>query len=655
MARFSIALLQWAALLVSFFILRVALSLAFLPGNAVSLGDLLQGYLIGLHLDTFVALLLTLPLVIWLALIPDRWFAATWHRILLPVCLLIFWGVQTYLFFTEYYFFDEFKSRFNTVAVDYLMYHHEVFVNIWEDYPIIRIILVSVVYASIIVTLGRKAMRRGYGIATTGSGRWAAAGVWGLATVGLGLTVGIREARFCQERLLNELANNGHVSFYAAFTTSHLDYAAFYRTMPPAEAFTRSSRLLSHTNVTFVNSTTSLQRRVAGDTNRPKMNVVILLEESLGSEFWGCLGAKKKNPLTPEMDKLAAECGMLFTNIYASGNRTVRGFEGVFSSFPPLPGDSIVKRDHSKNVETIARVLQRDGYSTVFLYGGRGFFDNMRAFAVNNGYERFIEEKHFPNPTFTTMWGVCDEDLMQRTIEECRALNDTGKPFLATALTVSNHRPFRYPKGRIPEDPEKKFRDYAVKYADYSLGQFFKAARQEKFWTNTIFVVVADHGARVYGKQSIPMHSYEIPLLVVAPGLATQPQRIGALGCSLDVSPTILGMIGRPYDTLFFGRDLLKNSTDGMVWINHNRDIGLYHREHLVVFGLNKTVEFYHGNPRTDTLQRVFNPDTQDLELEQDAMAIYQSADDLYVNEHYRVQPPTALSTAELRDIGQRR
>ena len=72
------------------------------------------------------------------------------------------------------------------------------------------------------------------------------------------------------------------------------------------------------------------------------------------------------------MDKLAAEEGMLFTNLYASGNRTVRGFEGVLSSFPPLPGDSIVKRDRSDNVETIARVLKRDGYASVFLYGGRG-------------------------------------------------------------------------------------------------------------------------------------------------------------------------------------------------------------------------------------------------------------------------------------------
>ena len=179
--------------------------------------------------------------------------------------------------------------------------------------------------------------------------------------------------------------------------------------------------------------------------------MVILLEESLGSEFWGCLG--RKNTLTPEMDKLAAEEGMLFTNLFASGNRTVRGFEGVLSSFPPLPGDSIVKRDRSDNVETIARVLKRDGYATVFLYGGRGLFDGMRSFAVRNGYDRFVEQKHFPHPTFTTIWGVCDEDLMLRAVEEFRELAKTGQPFCGTRSVRLQSQALHLSEGQNPRGP----------------------------------------------------------------------------------------------------------------------------------------------------------------------------------------------------------
>src|SRR5207253_9088894 len=97
---------------------------------------------------------------------------------------------------------------------------------------------------------------------------------------------------------------------------------------------------------------------------------------------------------------------------------------------------------------------------------------------------------------------------------------------------------------------------------DFALGKFFRDARQEPFWTNTIFVVVADHGARVYGRQSIPIHSYEIPLVILGPAVVRAPQRLPQLGCSLDVAPTVLGLLGRPYDTMFFGRDLLKNGSD---------------------------------------------------------------------------------------------
>jgi phosphoglycerol transferase MdoB-like AlkP superfamily enzyme len=299
-----------------------------------------------------------------------------------------------------------------------------------------------------------------------------------------------------------------------------------------------------------------------------------------------------------------------------------------------------VRRDLSDNVETIARVLKRDGYSTLFLYGGRGVFDGMRAFAVNNGYDRFIEQKHFEHPTLTTIWGVCDEDLLQRSVEEFRALDKAGKPFCATVLSVSNHKPFTYPPGRIPEDPNARRREHAVKYSDYALGQFFKAAKKETFWTNTVFVVVADHGDRVYGSQSIPIHSYEIPLVILGPAVIKAPARVPHLGCSLDVPTTLLGLIGRPYETLFFGRDLLKGPPgEGRVLINHNRDIGLCARDRLVTLGLRQTVEFYEGDPSVVDLKRMSVPASLELELEKDAIAIYQVADDLYMNRRYRIDP----------------
>jgi len=622
--------------------LRLVLFLSFRPDVPGSVKDVLGTFLNGFHRDFFAASLFTLPLLLWFLILPSRWFGKLRPRVLLGGGFFLFWLVQIFLLMTEYYFFEEFRSRFNTVAIDYLLYPHEVFINIWDSYPVATVLFACGLLSSIWLVIAFRLFRAAWTRPVPFRTRLGYLVGMLVLCAALAPTVNLKGVHSSTDRTLNEIADNGAVSFFAAFWTRNLDYAAFYKTLPPAEAYERARRLLSAPNAEFAGGADSIKRMIAGDPNRPRLNVVIFLEESLGSEFWGSLG-RPGETLTPEMDRLAQEEGLLFTNIYASGNRTVRGFEGVLSSFPPLPGDSIVKRDLSDNVETIARVLKRDGYNTIFFYGGRGLFDGMKSYALNNGWDRFLEHNppfrdDFPNPTFATVWGVCDEDIYARAIEEFRNFATAGKPFLGTILSVSNHKPYTYPAGRIPEDPNARTREHAVKYSDWCLGQFFKAARKESFWTNSIFVVVADHGARVYGSQSIPIHSYEIPLLIVGPAAAKKPSRISHLGCSLDVPTTILGLIGRPYETLFFGRDLLNDPPEaGRALLDHNRDIGLFARERLVVLGLRKTVEFYQGDPKVVDLKPMAAPGPPETELEKDAAALYQVADDLYMHRRYRI------------------
>ncbi len=634
--RFGFVAFQLIGLLICWFVLRLFLFWKFSPGPEVCpLGDIIKMIVLGFHLDLTSALCVLWPLILWCCIIPDRLFKSRFHRFFFLTCTLFFWFGQIFQLFVEYYFFEEFKSRFNTVAIDYVHYPDEVFVNIKESYPVLPVVVISLFAGLALFWISKKLTAKMWETPASGKSRLIHFCAAAILSAALLATAGFQESKFSKERIVNEIANNGNVSLMAALVTANLDYGAYYLTMPLGEAFDKSRRLLTEPNGDFPKSD-SLLKKINGDITRPRHNVVLFLEESLGSEFWGSLG-RKGATLTPYLDQLSTE-GLFFENLYATGNRTVRGFEGILSSFPPLPGDSIVRRDHSENVETIARVLKRDGYDTEFLYGGRGFFDNMRAFAMANGYNRFIEQKDFPHPTFTTAWGVCNEDLYNKTLTELRDLNTKGKPFLATVLSVSNHKPYTYPPGRIPEDPNRKTRENAVKYTDWALGQFFASAKKEAFWTNTIFIVVADHGARVYGSQSIPIHSYEIPLLILGPAAVKQPMRDAQLGCQLDVTPTILGLLGRPYDSLFFGRDLLHTpTTNGFVLINHNRDIGMFKDNRLVVLNLNKKVEFFQGNPKKEEMTRNDHPDDKDRELQADCMALFEMADDLYMNRKYRL------------------
>jgi phosphoglycerol transferase MdoB-like AlkP superfamily enzyme len=700
-SRSGFAVFFFFSLLIACTVLRLALFLRFGLREPSGIHSVVQIFLIGFHQDFLVALGTTLPLLFYLWIFPERWFGKWWHRFLFILGFFLFWVGEIFLFFVEYYFFDEFKSRFNTVAVDYLTSPREVAGNIWESYPVVLIVAICAVLsiAWLVVALiyfrqmwfqpVRARFRFGFfavacviflGVWVTFNPQftlftdlinrdWSACMNW--------ITGSVSGTHFSTDRPLNEIADNGSISFINAALTRNLDYDAYYETMDTNEAYRRVRRLLAQPGADMTAQTNSILRHIAGDSSRPKLNVVILLEESLGSEFWGCLG--RSNTLTPQMDTLATNEGVLFTNIYASGNRTVRGFEGVLSSFPPLPGDSIVKRNRSDNVETIARVLKRDGYSTIFFYGGRGMFDSMKSYALNNGWDRFLEHNppfndDFPHPNFANIWGVCDEEVFARAIKEFHDLNAAGKPFLGTVMSVSNHKPFTIPEGRIPADTNEQAvvhsrfwhglmvklglgttagasRSRAVEYADWSLGQFFAAAKKEPFWTNTIFVVVADHGARVYGSQSIPIHSYEIPLVILGPAAVKAPARVGQLGCSLDVGPTVLGMIGRPYDTLFFGRDLFKEKPDeGRVFINHNRDIGILQNDRLVVLGLQKTHEYYWGDPKIVNMEPLNGAVQNDFEIRTNAIAVYQVADDLYMHQRYRLDgtnspPSTARNT----------
>ena len=64
--------------------------------------------------------------------------------------LQVWLGLSAVLFLAvvEFLFFKEFNARFNLVAVDYLIYPHEVFGNIAESYHVVPVALTVAVIAA---------------------------------------------------------------------------------------------------------------------------------------------------------------------------------------------------------------------------------------------------------------------------------------------------------------------------------------------------------------------------------------------------------------------------------------------------------------------------------------------------------------------------
>jgi phosphoglycerol transferase MdoB-like AlkP superfamily enzyme len=287
----------------------------------------------------------------------------------------------------------------------------------------------------------------------------------------------------------------------------------------------------------------------------PKKNLVILLQESLGARYVGKLGGL---PLTPNIDRLMEE-GWNFTNIYATGTRSVRGIEAIITGFSPTPARSVVKLGKSQNgFFSIADILRKNGYHTQFIYGGESHFDNMKSFFLGNGFDDMQDFGTFNKPIFVGSWGASDEDLYNKAHNQFSNLNDRKKPFFSLVFTTSNHTPFDYPDGRIElYNLPKETRENAAKYSDYALGEFFKKAKNSNYWSNTIFLVVADHDSRAYGDQLVPIKHFHIPAVIVGDGISHRQD--SRLASQIDLPQTMLSLIGVDSENPMIGHDLTKN------------------------------------------------------------------------------------------------
>ena len=615
----------------------VRLVLVFMQGALMANGILAvaKAMLSGLVFDGIAALWLSLPPMIYLLSAPERIFRSRFQRWLFwPAAGLALFGILFHAV-AELFFFAEFNGRFNFVAVDYLVYPHEVLVNIWESYPTGLILAVLAVASAALLF----ALRRPLGAAWSESSpflvRVAATLAFALVLAGASAWVPASLAKVSNDRALNEIAGNGYYSFWGAVRGSRVSYEGLYAERGTTAVFGRLHELLDGGTAARTFSTReSTLRPVTTDRQPRQLNVVVVLEESLGSEFIGALQPGPWN-LTPEYDALTAQ-GTLLTNAYSTGNRTIRAIEATTSSLPPLPGISIVRRPQSEDLFTLPEVLRERGYDTSFIYGGRALFDGMGGYLQRNGVDRVVDQNDYPDDAFRTAWGVSDDAIFDRALAEMDAQHALGRPFYSLVLTVTNHRPFTFPEGEIVPDPELSGRQNAVRYADWALGRFMREARTHDFFDRTIFVLMGDHGARVYGAADIPLGSYQVPILFIAPGLVPAGARLDTLASTMDIPPTILGLLGKDYSSKFFGNDLFEmNPEAGRALMTHNNDVALMRDGRLAVLGLHQSTRLFERGQDGNSQKLVRRPDRAGLELIEDAIAFYQGANELYENGGY--------------------
>jgi phosphoglycerol transferase MdoB-like AlkP superfamily enzyme len=583
------------------------------------------GLLCGVLFDVAAASYASLPLVVLLLLLPQRWLASRYHRWLSGAGFAVMIYVLLFGAVAEWFFWDEFSSRFNFIAVDYLIYTTEVIGNIRESYPLPQILagLALLTGAAFALLWKTGWLKHWFSVSETWrAGRKAA---WFWLGLPLLLHLSLSSARVPEfgNSYNQELARNGLYSFFAAFWENSLDYDRFYPTLPTEEAFRRIKPMLREQNTATTGPTQfDITHPIRHPGPEKKWNVIQITVESLSAEFLGCFG--NTNHLTPYLDRIFAE-SLVFTNLYATGTRTVRGMEALTLSLPPTPGQSIVRRPHNENLFSVGALFQTRGYDTAFIYSGYGYFDNMNAFFAANGY-RVIDRSSVSEAdiTYATVWGACDEDLLNWTLREADTTFAAGKPFHHFVMTTSNHRPFGFPAGRI--DLPTGHREGAVKYTDYAIGKFLETARSKPWFTNTLFIVVGDHCASAAGKTALPIAGYYIPALIWNPTLIP-PQQVGTLCSQIDLLPTVFGLLAWSYDSRFYGKDILRMTpAESRAFISTYQRLGYLRDGKLAVLEpVRRQRMFTFAAPQATPVAAPADPDFM-----RDAISEYQTASYLF-------------------------
>jgi phosphoglycerol transferase MdoB-like AlkP superfamily enzyme len=620
-SRFSLIFLLLGLFLTISFGIRTTLLLKSFTHLDLTFFALIKIYLVGAMYDLIAFSYYIAPFALYLILMPKKLFNTKIHKYFLWLIIL----AQIYAFIfagvSEWFFWEEFGKRFNFIAVDYLVYTHEVINNILESYPVpLLVSIVFIISLSVFYLLYKNSSSLQFAFLSQEKflQRVKKGFIFLLLPFVLFAVFNKQSiSHITKNSYENELAKNGFYSLFSAFRNNTLDYNEFYKN-EDIQAVMQKLYKLNGFNDTK-------EKTVATSGTIKKPNVILIMVESLSAEYLGAFGDTRG--LTPHLDALSKK-SLFFDNLYATGTRTVRGMEAVTLSLPPTPGRSIVKRPDNANMFSTGFIFKNKGYENKFIYAGHGYFDNMNSFFGNNGFKT-VDRTDFNDSevTFSNVWGVCDEDLLHKVLKESDKSYADKKPFFNFVMTTSNHRPFTYPNGKI-DIPSHTGRDGGVKYTDFAINQFLQEAKQKPWFDNTLFVIIADHNGGSAGKTELPVWRYKIPFIVYAPKLI-QAQTIHKVASQVDVMPTLFSLFHWNYKSMFYGNNILSKNFVQRAFIGNYQKLGFLKDNKLTILEPNKSVNEFEVLNQT-LYSNQYKPIPVNKEDEQEAIAYYQSASYMY-------------------------
>ncbi|MCE7068456.1 LTA synthase family protein [Dyadobacter sp. CY326] len=328
-----------------------------------------------------------------------------------------------------------------------------------------------------------------------------------------------------------------------------------------------------------------------------KINVVVIIWESFTSKVVGGLNGVKN--VTPQFDQLARE-GMLFTNVYASGNRSDKGMVAILSGYPAQPTHSIIKiPKKTMTLPSLPKVFRQNGWHTTFYYGGETEFANMKSYFLQQDFDQIIDKNDFDKKNMNSKWGAHDHIVLNRLLTD---LDNQRQPFFSTLFTLSSHEPFEVPvKTEIPgSDAEHLFLN-AHHYTDASIGEFIRKAKLKPWWDNTLVIIIADHGHPLPETDKSKPAEFKIPMLWLGGALEKQASKVDSLSSQTDLAATLLNQLHLPSGSFTWSNDVFGKNRTPFAYFAFNNGLGwMKPAGYLVRDNIGGNIIERKGNPGPD-------------------------------------------------------
>ncbi|MGE5383497.1 MAG: LTA synthase family protein [Omnitrophica WOR_2 bacterium] len=306
-------------------------------------------------------------------------------------------------------------------------------------------------------------------------------------------------------------------------------------------------------------------------TQRP--NIVLLILESWSADLIESIGGEKG--ITPQFHELE-KGGILFTNLYATGPRSEQAMGSIFSGFPAHPISSVtVQPDKFTKLPTITHELIDQGYHTSFYFGGQLRYGNIKGYILYNGFKRVVEHTDFGNNVIRGKLGVHDEFVLSRQLSD---LNNEKEPFFSGLFTLSSHSPYDQPMKNVFNwgGNENNYINSAY-YTDKCLGNYFREARKQPWYKNTLFIIVADHSHNSYRNWTFTTPVYhKIPLLFYGEVIKDEYRgnKINRFSNQMDLASTLLKQLGLSNSDFKWSRNLFNPYSPEFVYYSFEEGFG---------------------------------------------------------------------------------